>query len=60
MVFVYYTLAGIVLYLVSDWIVNRIEAAYGERLEYRSLLFFGIILTLALVSFKAIEVLTAS
>ena len=55
MEFAYYTLAGIILYFISDWIVLRIEAVHGERLEQRSLIFFVIILVLALTSFKAIE-----
>ena len=59
MEFVYYTLAGVLLYFVSDWIVLRIEAACGARLEQRSLIFFVIILILALSSFKAIELLLA-
>ena len=57
MEFVYYTLAGIILYFVSDWILLRIESACGARLEYRSLVFFVIILVLALASFKAIELM---
>lgn len=55
MQFVYYTLAGVVLYLLSDWILARIEAWRGAAFEYRSLIFFAIILVLALTSFKAIE-----
>ena len=55
MEFLYFTVAGIILYLVSDWIVVKIEAIHGASLEHRSLLFFAIILTLALTSFKAIE-----
>ena len=58
MEFVYYTIAGIVLYLGSDWILNRIEIARGERLQHRSLVFFAIILVLAVVSFRIIEHLT--
>ena len=54
---VYYTLAGIILYFVSDWILLRIESACGTRLEYRSVVFFVIILVLALVSFKAVELM---
>ena len=57
MEFVYYTLAGIILYLVSDWIVLKIEAIHGAPIEQRSLLFFVIILVLALSSFKAIELI---
>jgi len=59
MVFVYYTIAGITLYLVSDWILNRIEIARGERLEHRSMIFFVIIFVLAVVSFRIIEHLTS-
>ncbi len=59
MEFVYYTIAGIVLYFVSDWIVVQVEKWHGEVLEHRSLYFFVIILVLALSSFKAIEVLTS-
>ena len=58
MVFVYYTIAGIALYLGSDWILNRIEIARGERLKYRSVVFFVIILVLAVVTFRIIEYLT--
>jgi hypothetical protein len=57
MEFVYYTLAGIILYFVSDWILLRIESARGTRLEHRSVVFFVIILVLALVSFKAVELM---
>jgi hypothetical protein len=58
MVFVYYTVAGVILYLVSDWILNRIEVSRGNRFENRSLIFFVIILVLAMGSFKIIEHLT--
>ena len=57
MAFVYYTVAGVVLYLVSDWILAGIEKARGATFEQRSLVFFVIILVLALTSFKAIELL---
>ncbi len=52
---IYFTLAGIVLYWLSDWILTRIELARGERLQHRSLYFFFIILTLALVSFNLLS-----
>ena len=51
---VYFTLLGIGLYFVSDWILNRIEAVRGHRLENRSVVFFVIILVLALISFQLI------
>lgn len=52
---VYFTLVAIVLYLASDWILERIEVAAGKRLEHRSLVFFAILLTLALLSFSLIQ-----
>jgi hypothetical protein len=52
---VYFTLVGIVLYLVSDWILQRVEIAAGRRLEHRTLVFFALLLTLALVSFSVIR-----
>jgi len=55
MVFVYYTIAGITLYLVSDWILNRIEISRGKRFEHRSVIFFAIILVLAVGSFEIID-----
>ena len=52
---VYFTLVAILLYLVSDWILNRLEVAAGKRFEHRSLIFFCILLTLALTSFALIQ-----
>jgi hypothetical protein len=43
------------LYVVSDWILNRIEIRRGARFENRSLVFFLIILVLALVLFNLIQ-----
>lgn len=54
---IYYTLAGLGLYVVSDWILNQIEIKRGERFERRSLIFFGIILVLALIVFRLINYL---
>ena len=59
MEFVYYTAAGLILYFVSDWILRKVEEMRGEAFEQRTLIFFVIILVLALTSFKAIEQLTA-
>ena len=52
---IYFTLTAIILYFGADWILNRIEIAAGRRLEYRSLIFFVILLTLAMVSFALIR-----
>jgi hypothetical protein len=61
MAFIYYTIAGIVLYLGSDWLLNRLEISRGKRFEHRSAIFFAIILVLAVGSFRMIEyMMTAS
>lgn len=52
---VYFTLVAIVLYLASDWILEQIEVSAGKRLEYRSVVFFVILMTLAVVSFSLIQ-----
>ena len=57
---VYFTLVAIVLYLASDWLLNRVEIAAGKRFEHRSLIFFGILLTLALVTFALIQIYTGN
>ncbi len=59
MEFVYYTIAGIGLYFLSDWILLRIEGWRGEVFEQRTLVFFAIISLLAVTSFQAIEWLLA-
>ena len=55
----YYTLAAIALYFISDWILQRAEMASGRRFENRTLIFFFILLTLAVVSFALIRRITA-
>jgi hypothetical protein len=52
---IYYTLAGVFLYVAADWILDRIEIAAGRRLEYRSPVFFIILLAMALTSFALIR-----
>ena len=59
MQYVYFTLAAIFLYLGSDMILSKIEAKRGKPLPNRSVIFFVIILVLAIVSFKAIEFIMA-
>ncbi len=50
-----FTLVAIALYLGSDWVLQRIEAAVGRRLEHRSLVFFAILLVGALVTFSMLR-----
>ncbi|MBY0575191.1 MAG: hypothetical protein K2P67_01135 [Gallionellaceae bacterium] len=52
---VYYTLVAAGLYFMSDWLLDRIEILRGERLQYRSVIFFAIILALALLTSTVIN-----
>ena len=56
---VYFTVAAIVLYFVSDWILDRIERAAGRRFEYRTLIFLVIIATLASTTFWVLRQIAA-
>ena len=55
MAYLYYTITAVLLYLLSDWILNKIETYYGKRFEYRSVIFFVIIMILAVASFEMID-----
>ena len=57
---VYFTLIAAILYLFSDWVLQRVEAAAGRRLEHRSIVFFCILLALALASFSFISQMTGA
>ena len=57
MAYLYFTVTAVLLYLFSDWILNKIEERAGKRLEYRSVIFFAIITVLALGSFSFINTL---
>ena len=51
----YFTIAAVALYVGADWILNRIEVSIGRRLEYRNIIFFVILLVMALSSFALIR-----
>lgn len=55
---VYFTLVAILLYFVADFILDRAERIAGRRFDNRSLIFFGILLVLAVGSFSAIRIYT--
>jgi len=54
----YFTIVAIFLYFAADWSLDRIEKALGRRFENRSLVFFAILLLMALASFALIRVYT--
>jgi len=51
---------GVVLYVVSDRILRLIERWRGGVIPERSLIFFGILLGLALATFAVIRQVTGS
>ena len=53
--FFLYTAAGLILYFLSDWTLNQIEVRRGQRFANRSVVFFVIILMLAVVVFNVID-----
>ncbi|MCK5362888.1 MAG: hypothetical protein KAR22_07975 [Gammaproteobacteria bacterium] len=57
---VYFTLTAIACYVISDWVLKRMEGIAGRRFEHRTLIFFALILSLALVSFALVRNLAAA
>lgn len=55
-----FTLNAIVIYFLADWILRLIEAKRGEVLRQRQVVFFVIILVLALISFRLLNTLLTS
>ncbi len=52
---VYFTIVAVALYFLSDRLLRLVEGWLGRELEHRTLVFFGILLTLALASFALIR-----
>ena len=57
---VYFTVVAIGLYFFADWVLDRIEATRGARFKNRNIIFFVIILALALASFQLINFLKSA
>lgn len=57
---VYFTIIAVLLYLVSDWILERFEIRAGKRFEHRSLIFFAILLSMAITTFSLIQQYTGN
>jgi hypothetical protein len=56
----WFLLAAVGLYFLSDRVLQMIETRVGRRLEQRSLIFFAILLLSAMVTFWLIRLLTGS
>jgi hypothetical protein len=50
-----FTILGIALYVFSDRILQALERRAGRVFEHRTLIFFAILLALALVTFAAVQ-----
>ena len=50
-----FTVCGIVLYFGADAALNMIESIHGDPIPHRNIVFFFIILIMALVLFQAIQ-----
>jgi hypothetical protein len=55
MTIVYFTLAALALYLVSDRVLDWLERRAGRRFENRSVIFFGLLLGLSLATFALVR-----
>jgi len=51
----YFTLVAICLYVAADRLLDAYERRIGRRLEQRSLVFFAVLLVLALTSFALLR-----
>jgi hypothetical protein len=56
---VYFTAIAIGVYLAADWLLDRIERMRGGRFENRQVVFFAIILPLALAAFWLVRGLSS-
>ncbi len=50
-----FAVTGIVVYLLSDWIVNAIDKSRAERLQNRQIIFFIVFFGLILFSFETLK-----
>ncbi len=51
----WFTLIGITLYLVADRLLDAAERHAGRRFEYRSVIFFALLLGMSTVTFALIR-----
>ena len=50
-----FSLNGIIVYLLSDWILRLVERKRGAVIKQRQMVFFVIFLALALLSFSLLR-----
>jgi predicted PurR-regulated permease PerM len=52
---VYFTITAVVLYVAADRLLDAMERRAGRRFAQRSLIFFALLLGMALVSFALLR-----
>jgi hypothetical protein len=57
---VYFTLVAVALYVGADRLLERIERSRGKRFDNRQVVFFAIILPLALIAFWLVRALSGT
>jgi len=45
----WYIIGAVALYFAADWLLNQIEISRGKRFENRSLIFFAMLFSMALI-----------
>jgi len=50
-----FTAVAVILYLVSDRLLDALERRAGRRFEYRSIIFFSLLLILAVCAFALVR-----
>jgi NhaP-type Na+/H+ or K+/H+ antiporter len=51
----YFLLVGVLLYFVADRVLDYLEQRAGRRFEYRTVVFFALLLGLALAAFAILR-----
>ena len=57
---VYFTVVAVGLYVGTDWLLDALERRRGRRFENRQVMFFILILPLALAAFWLVRLLSAT
>ena len=55
-----FTLNAIIIYLLADWVISKLEKRKGQVLKNRQAVFFVVFLALALISFNLLPMLLTS
>jgi flagellar biogenesis protein FliO len=56
----FFAIIAVALYFFAAWLLDRIERARGARFKHRDAIYFGIVLTAALLTFALINALHGS